>query len=72
MSSQGPKAQSAPELKAQIEAEREGRPFLVFRDGADAQVILQIPEGTTEFWVGRRESLRIITRPNPRATLRGV
>ena len=33
----GPRAASAPELKAQIEAERAGRPFLVFRDGADEQ-----------------------------------
>ncbi|MDX6586120.1 MAG: hypothetical protein QOI31_593 [Solirubrobacterales bacterium] len=51
----GPKAQSAPELKAQIEAEREGRPFLVYRDGAGQQVILPIQEGATELWVGRRE-----------------
>jgi pSer/pThr/pTyr-binding forkhead associated (FHA) protein len=43
---------SAPELKAQIEAEREGRPFLVFRDGGSEQVILPIaPEA--ELWVGR-------------------
>lgn len=44
---------SAPELKAQIEAEREGRPFLVFRDGDDAQRIVAVPEGATELWVGR-------------------
>ena len=43
---------SAPELKAQIEAEREGRPFLVFRDGAGEQVILPI-EANAELWVGR-------------------
>src|SRR5690349_13791705 len=51
----GPKAQTAPELKAQIEAEREGRPFLVYRDGESRQVILTIEEGTSELWVGRRE-----------------
>jgi pSer/pThr/pTyr-binding forkhead associated (FHA) protein len=55
----GPKPQSAPELKAQIEAEREGRPFLVYRDSADNQVILQIQEGSTELWVGRREAAEI-------------
>ncbi len=44
---------SAPELKAQIEAEREGHPFLVFRDGGDAQRIVAVQEGTTELWVGR-------------------
>jgi len=43
---------SAPELKAQIEAEREGRPFLVLRDGAGEQVLLPI-EANAELWVGR-------------------
>jgi pSer/pThr/pTyr-binding forkhead associated (FHA) protein len=43
---------SAPELKAQIEAERAGQPFLVFRDGAGEQVILPV-EANAELWVGR-------------------
>ena len=47
---------SAPELKAQIEAEREGRPFLVFRNGADEQAIVAIEAGADELWVGRSES----------------
>ena len=47
---------SAPELKAQIEAERAGRPFLVFRDGEGEQAIVAIEEGATELWVGRSES----------------
>ncbi|HYH60957.1 MAG TPA: FHA domain-containing protein [Solirubrobacterales bacterium] len=55
----GPRAQSAPELKAQIEAEREGLPFLVYRDGADRQVILLIEDERTELWVGRREPAEI-------------
>jgi pSer/pThr/pTyr-binding forkhead associated (FHA) protein len=46
---------SAPELKAQIEAEREGRPFLVFRDSGGEQVILPI-EANAELWVGRSDS----------------
>jgi pSer/pThr/pTyr-binding forkhead associated (FHA) protein len=46
---------SAPELKAQIEAERAGRPFLVFRNGAGEQVILPI-EANAELWVGRAGS----------------
>ena len=46
---------SAPELKAQIEAERAGRPFLVFRDGAGEQVILPI-KANAELWVGRSGS----------------
>lgn len=43
---------SAPELKAQIEAERAGRPFLVYRDGGGEQVILAIA-ANAELWVGR-------------------
>ena len=51
-----PRQTSAPELKAQIEAERGGRPFLVLRDGEDRQRILVVEEGTTALWVGRGES----------------
>ena len=47
---------SAPELKAQIEAERAGRPFLVYRDGEEEQVIATVEPGTEELWVGRAES----------------
>ncbi len=49
-------APSAPELKAQIETEREGRPFLVFRDGEDAQRIVAFEPGAGELWVGRGPS----------------
>lgn len=52
----GPRAASAPELKAQIEAERAGRPFLVFRDGDDEQAIVTVEPGTSELWVGRGDS----------------
>jgi pSer/pThr/pTyr-binding forkhead associated (FHA) protein len=51
-----PRRTSAPELKAQIEAERGGRPFLVLRDGEGKQRIVLIEEGTTELWVGRGEA----------------
>jgi pSer/pThr/pTyr-binding forkhead associated (FHA) protein len=47
---------SAPELKAQIEAERGGRPFLVFRDGTGEQRIVVVEEGVAALWVGRGES----------------
>jgi pSer/pThr/pTyr-binding forkhead associated (FHA) protein len=47
---------SAPELKAQIEAERAGRPFLVFRDGEGEQQIVTVAEGSAALWVGRAES----------------
>jgi hypothetical protein len=52
----GPRAASAPELKAQIEAEREGLPFLFFRDAEDSQVIISVQPGADELWVGRSES----------------
>ena len=51
-----PRQTSAAELKAQIEAERGGRPFLVLRDGAGEQRIFVIEEGTAELWVGRGEA----------------
>lgn len=50
---------SAPELKAQIEAEREGRPFLVFRDGDDGQRIVAFEPGAAELWVGRGQSAAV-------------
>jgi pSer/pThr/pTyr-binding forkhead associated (FHA) protein len=51
-----PQQTSAAELKAQIEAERAGRPFLVLRDGAGEQRIVTIEEGVAELWVGRGEA----------------
>jgi hypothetical protein len=54
--SRGPRAQSAQELKDQIVAERDGRPFLVYRDAADEQRIVRIEEGTAELWIGRSPS----------------
>ena len=52
----GPRAQSAQELKDQIVAERDGRPFLVYRDDADEQRIVRIEVGVTELWIGRSPS----------------
>jgi len=51
-----PRQTSAPELKARIEAERGGRPFLVFRDGEGEQRIVVVEAGTSELWVGRGEA----------------
>ena len=51
-----PRSTSAPELKAQIEAERGGRPFLVYRGGDDQQRVVVVEDGTTALWVGRGES----------------
>ena len=52
----GPRARSAPELKAQIEVERLGRPFLVYRDADDEQQLLVIGEQIDSLWVGRSDS----------------
>lgn len=53
---QGPKAVTAQELKAQIETERLGRPFLVHRDGEGEQRITVIGAEVTALWVGRSPS----------------
>ena len=46
---------SPTELKAQIEAERKGLPFLVYRDEGGEQEIVSIDPGK-EIWVGRGEA----------------
>jgi pSer/pThr/pTyr-binding forkhead associated (FHA) protein len=57
--SQGPKAVTGGELKAQIEAEREGRPFLVHRDAEGEQRILLVDQRRRELWIGRADSADI-------------
>jgi hypothetical protein len=52
----GPHAFTASELKAQIETERLGRPFLVYRDEAGDQRLVALGEGAEELWVGRSSS----------------
>jgi len=52
----GPTAQSAAELKAQIEAERVGLPFLVHRDEAGEQRIRPLAGEREELWIGRSPS----------------
>jgi pSer/pThr/pTyr-binding forkhead associated (FHA) protein len=52
----GPRARSASELKAQIEAERLGRPFLVYRDADDEQQLLVVGAEVESLWVGRSDS----------------
>jgi hypothetical protein len=51
-----PRAATAAELKAQVEAEREGRPFLVFRDAAGGHVLRALDEAGDRLCVGRSES----------------
>jgi pSer/pThr/pTyr-binding forkhead associated (FHA) protein len=52
----GAHAFTAPELKAQIEAERAGAPFLVYRDQGGEQRLVGLGGGAAELWVGRSPS----------------
>jgi pSer/pThr/pTyr-binding forkhead associated (FHA) protein len=52
----GPHAVTAGELKAQIEAERAGHPFLVYRDEAGEQRLVELEEDAAELWIGRGSS----------------
>ena len=51
-----PQAATASELKAQIEAEREGLPFLIFRDGDEHHQILVLDDQVERLSIGRRSS----------------
>jgi pSer/pThr/pTyr-binding forkhead associated (FHA) protein len=51
-----PQAATASELKAQIEAEREGLPFLIFRDGEGRHQILVLDNQAERLSMGRRSS----------------
>jgi pSer/pThr/pTyr-binding forkhead associated (FHA) protein len=51
-----PQAATASELKAQIEAEREGLPFLIFRDGEGRHQILVLDDRAERLSMGRRSS----------------
>jgi pSer/pThr/pTyr-binding forkhead associated (FHA) protein len=51
-----PRASTAAELKAQVEAERDGRPFLVFRDEDARHVIRALAAGDDRICVGRSPS----------------
>jgi pSer/pThr/pTyr-binding forkhead associated (FHA) protein len=51
-----PHAATATELKAQIEAEREGLPFLIFRDGESRHRLFVLDEQHEHVTLGRRSS----------------
>jgi pSer/pThr/pTyr-binding forkhead associated (FHA) protein len=44
------------ELAARIHAERRGEPFLLYRDGEDRQIILELPSDRDRVTIGRRAS----------------
>jgi FHA domain-containing protein len=51
--SAGPHTASPVELKARIELEREGVPFLMLRDATGAQRLIRLPSGDARLTVGR-------------------
>jgi pSer/pThr/pTyr-binding forkhead associated (FHA) protein len=53
-------AQSISELKARIEAERAGQPFLLYRDGDDRQQLFSFEPGSAQASVGRRRSSDLV------------
>jgi FHA domain/Bacterial regulatory proteins, luxR family len=53
-------AGSVSELKARIDAERAGHPFLVYRDGEDRQRLFQLEPGMSQASVGRRPSSDLV------------
>jgi hypothetical protein len=55
----GPHPVTAVELKAQIEAERGGRPFLAYRDDEGERRLLVIGPDVSELWIGRSPSADI-------------
>jgi pSer/pThr/pTyr-binding forkhead associated (FHA) protein len=54
-----PRAATGGELKAHIDAERAGAPFLVYRDGDNRQVIFLLDEGGDHVVLGRGASCNI-------------
>ena len=51
----GPHASTAAELKARIEAERRGSPFLAFRRSDGSQALVDLGEAGARITIGRRE-----------------
>jgi len=58
-------AQTARELKARIEAERRGEPFLVYRDAGGQQLIHELGGGRERLTVGRSEAADISLEFDP-------
>jgi hypothetical protein len=53
-------AGSVGELKARIDAERMGHPFLLYRDGSNQQRLFSLEPGLTQASVGRRSSSDLV------------
>jgi pSer/pThr/pTyr-binding forkhead associated (FHA) protein len=49
-------ADTAPELKSRIEAERKGVPFLIYRDGSGEQILTQLDPRPPRLAIGRADA----------------
>jgi pSer/pThr/pTyr-binding forkhead associated (FHA) protein len=58
-------AETARELKARIEAERRGSPFLVYRDAEGKQLIRELDAGRDRLTVGRSEAADVSLEFDP-------
>ena len=58
-------AETARELKARIEAERRGAPFLVYRDADGTQLIRELDGGRDQLTVGRSEAAELSLEFDP-------
>jgi pSer/pThr/pTyr-binding forkhead associated (FHA) protein len=58
-------AETAVELKARIEAERRGTPFLVYRDADGTQLIRELDGGRDRLTVGRSEAAELSLEFDP-------
>jgi hypothetical protein len=57
--------ESPRELRARLAAERAGRPFVVYRDGAGRQCILTLADGVAQLAVGRGERCEVRIERDP-------
>ncbi|CAN5498070.1 hypothetical protein BH10ACT11_BH10ACT11_01600 [soil metagenome] len=59
MAVEGLPADTAPELKERIEAERRGEPFAVYRDAEKEQVVLDLDPGAAPITIGRSDEANV-------------
>jgi len=64
----GPKPASAAELKAQLEAERGGLPFLMYRGGAGEQRLFTLGHEGGLVWIGRGDAADVCLSWDPKVS----
>jgi pSer/pThr/pTyr-binding forkhead associated (FHA) protein/DNA-binding CsgD family transcriptional regulator len=64
----GPKPATAAELKVQLDAEREGAPFLMYRDEAGEHRLFSLGAESESFWIGRDDSANVSLSWDPKVS----